>query len=125
MCTVAKVYTSLSTAVPNLSGDQIMHKVDLPDSESAVSTVLECGIEPGALVQRYSVQWLQISPTLTVQIDDSMFNLSLSINSSANGTLYRCEVTVDHDSNISIPYTGGYIIIIAEGWLVYSTNRLP
>ena len=65
----------------------MLHIVELSDSDSTVSTVLECDIKPGALIQRYSVQWFQISPIRIGSIS-SMFNFSLSVNSSFDGNVY-------------------------------------
>ena len=83
----------------------MLHIVELSDSDSTVSTVLECDIKPGALTQRYSVQWFQVSSIHTGSIS-SMFNLNLSVNSSFDGIFYQCEVTVDHDGYNYITYTG-------------------
>ena len=92
----------------------MVHTVELSDSDTIVSTVLECDIKPGALTQRYSVQWFQVSPIHTGSIS-SMFNLTLSVNSSFDVNVYQCEVTVDHDGYNSVNYTGNRFIINIQG----------
>ena len=87
----------------------------LSDSDSRVSTVLECDIKPGALTQRYSVQWFQVSSMYNDSIS-SMFNLSLSVNSSFDVNVYQCEVTVDHDGYNYVTYTGNNFTISVQGW---------
>ena len=76
--------------------------MELPDADSVVSTELQCDIQPGALRQRYSVQWKQIlNENSYIIANEGMFNLTLNVNSSLNGSQYQCEVTIDHDgSNI-------------------------
>ena len=85
--------------------------MELPDSDTKVSTVLECDINPGALVHRYSVQWVQLAPKYTVYNSSSMFNFTLSVNGSIEVFLYQCEVTVDHDGTISSTFSGTHFII--------------
>ena len=92
------------------------YEVELPDANTIVSTELECDIQPGALRQRYSVQWkVQYNDTFMI-INKNSFNLSLSIDSSLNGSQYRCEVTIDHDGErVNRTYEGRTIIIITTG----------
>ena len=105
----------LSAAEPNITGNHTCGiLVELSDSDSTVSTVLECDIKPGALTQRYSVQWFQVSPIHTGSIS-SMFNLTLSVNSSFDGNVYQCGVTVDHDGHHSVTYTGKNFTISVQG----------
>ena len=92
----------------------MVYTVELSNSDGIVSTVLECDIKPGALIQRYSVQWFQVSPIRTGSIG-SRFNLGLSVISSFDGNVYQCEVTVDHDGNHSVTYTGERFIIDIPG----------
>ena len=107
----------LSTAEPNITGNYthgILHTVELPFPDSTVSTVLECDIKPGALIQRYSVQWFQVSPIHNDSIS-SMFKLTLSVNSSFDGDVYQCEVTVNHDGHHPVTYTGKNFTISTQG----------
>ena len=92
------------------------HEVELPDPKSIVSTELECDIQPGALRQRYSVQWRQLLQNDTFHIlNEDSFNLTLSVNSGVNGSQYQCEVTIDHDGQgVTMSYEGRIIILIAE-----------
>ena len=92
----------------------VVHTVELSDSDSTVSTVLECDIKPGALTQRYSVRWFQVSPIHIGSIS-SMFNFSLSVSSSFDVKVYQCEVTVNHDGHHSVTYTGKKFIIDMQG----------
>ena len=86
--------------------------VELPESHSTVATILECDIKPGALVQRYYVQWMRHN-NFTLVISNE-FNFTLGVNTSTDGSEYQCEVTVDHDSNVSTIYKGATIIIIVS-----------
>ena len=94
-----------------------IHEVELPYADSTVSTELECDIQPGALTQRYSVQWKQLQHNDTFYIiDDEQYNFSLNVNSSANGSQYQCEVTIDHDGEeVNMTYDGSTIINIIRG----------
>lgn len=89
------------------------HEVELPDDNSTVSTELQCDIQPGALRQRYSVQWVQDFNSSNISIDRDMFNLTLSVNSSTNGSRYQCYVTINHnDSGLTSTYKGRLIVVI-------------
>ena len=101
------------TAQPstNYSGQSVTHEVELPDDNSTVSTELQCDIQPGALRQRYSVQWVQNFNSS--DIVGNMFNLTLTVNSSTNGSLYQCCVTIDHNgSGLNSTYKGRLIVVI-------------
>lgn len=85
-----------STAQPSTdySGQSVTHEVELPDDDSTVSTELQCDIQPGALRQRYSVQWVQVFNDSLTTIAMDMFNVTLNVSSSTSGSLYRCYVTI-------------------------------
>ena len=109
------------TAQPstNYSGQTVIHEVELPDYDSSVSTKLQCDIQPGALRQRYSVQWVQDINSSNINIAGDMFNLTLSVNSSTNGSQYQCYVTINHNgSGLTSIYKGRHIVVITtEGIL--------
>ena len=89
--------------------------MELPDADSVASTELQCDIQPGALRQRYSVQWNQILQNGSfVLVDEDMFNLTLNVSSSLNGSQYQCEVTINHDGLTIRTYTAGRIVILAS-----------
>ena len=92
----------------------MIHEVELPDDDSIVSTELQCAIQPGAMRQRYSVQWVKVFNTFHINITGGMFNLILSVSSSTNGSLYRCYVTINHnDANgLTSIYKGRLIKVI-------------
>ena len=101
-----------SSAQPSTdySGQSVTHEVELPDDDSSVSTELRCDIQPGALRQRYSVQWIQVFNTSHINIAGGMFNLMLTVNSSS---LYRCCVTINHNgSGLTSIYKGRLIGVI-------------
>ena len=100
------------------SGQSVTHRVELPDDDSSVSTELQCDIQPGALRQSYSVQWIQVFNTSHIIITEGMFSLTLTVNSSTSGSLYRCCVTIIHnDANgLSSIYKGRLIgVFTTEG----------
>ena len=89
--------------------------MELSDGDSTVSTVLKCDIQPGALRQRYSVQWESTYQNATniISSGHDMFNLTLSVNSSLNGSHYQCQVIIDHDGRgITMRYEGREIILL-------------
>ena len=89
------------------------HEVELPDDDSSVSTELQCDIQPGAMRQRYSVQWVQVFMSSNIYIVGNMFNLTLNVNSSTNGSVYQCHVTINHNgSGLTSIYKGRYIEIL-------------
>ena len=111
-----------STAQPitNYSGQTLIHEVELPNAANTISTELECDIQPGALRQRYSVQWVHVQWVQVSNHAISMdtFNLKLSVNSSTNGSQYQCYVTIDHDGNgTTMTYEGrlNTVVITLKG----------
>ena len=102
-----------SSAQPSTdySGQSVTHEVELPDDDSTVSTELQCDIQPGSMRQRYSVQWAQTFNSSDIVGD--MFNLTLIVNSSTNGSLYQCCVTINHNgSGLTSIYKGRLIVVI-------------
>ena len=98
----------------NYSGQSQLHQVELPNADSVVSTKLQCDIQPGALRQRYSVQWRQMSfnESYIVIENEGNFNLTLNVSSSLNGSQYQCEVTVNHDGSNTRDYDGVLITLV-------------
>ena len=98
------------TAQPssNYSGLSQIQGVELADENSIVPTELVCDIQPGALRQRYSVQWRQtLLHSSSHIINNDSFILTLDIESSVNGSQYQCEVTIDHNGEgVSMTYQG-------------------
>ena len=80
--------------------------MELPDADSVVRTELQCDIQPGALRQRYFVQWRQIFSDSYIIANERMFNLTLNVSSSQNGSQHQCQVTIDHDGSIIRSYDG-------------------
>ena len=87
--------------------------MELPNADSVVSTELQCDIQPGALRQRYSVQWnLNFNESYIVIENEGNFNLTLNVRSSLNGSQYQCEVTVNHDGSNILDYDGVLITLV-------------
>ena len=107
------MYAHLSlTAKPIQAYTSSIKPVNLPDAKSIVPTVLVCDIRPGALVQRYSVQWFRVIQSVSLVHEGKKgFELTLNVTSSHNGSQHICVVTVNHDGNISRNYSGGIIMI--------------
>ena len=95
----------------------VTHEVKLPDIDSTVPTELKCDIQPGALKQRYSVQWIiTIGGFRYILFNNGSavdtFNVTLSVSSYDDGTQYQCEVTIQHDDmGLTRLYEGGKIFI--------------
>ena len=120
-CTALPFIAQPST---NYSGQFQIKKVELSDESSIVSTELECDIQPGALRERYSVQWkiIQLNGPSHISNDDS-FTLTLSIDSRVNGSQYQCEVTIDHNGEgVNMTYEGRIAIIVTTGTVWYNTT---
>ena len=95
--------------------------MELPDADSVVSTELQCDIQLGALRQRYSVQWKQIY----IIVIEGMFNLTLNVSSSLNGSQYQCRVTIDHDGTIvQIQSYDGVLITLVITTGMWSMHNL-
>ena len=114
------VSTSFSIAKPILTDTTRNKIVTLPDAESTVQTLLVCDIQPGALVQSYSVEWFRmIQSVLVVHEGEKGFELTLNVTSSLNGSQHLCVVTVNHDGNISRNYSGGIITIQGIYYIIH------
>ena len=100
------------------------HEVELPDDDSSVSTELQCDIQPGALRQRYFVLWFQIFNTsYNIYIAEDMFNVTLTVSSSTNGSLHQCYVGINHNGGLTSIYEGRLIeVITTEG---IANDQLP
>ena len=98
----------------------MIYEVELPDDDSSVSIELQCDIQPGALRQRYSVQWVQVFNSSDINFVGDMLNLTLNVSSSTNGSLYRCCVTINHNgSGLTSIYKGRLIeVITTEGMMI-------
>ena len=93
--------------------------MELPDADSVVPTELQCDIQPGALRQRYSVQWKQIfNESSYIIVNEGMFKLTLNVSSSLNGSQYQCEVTIDHDGTIVQTYDGVLITLVTTAGII-------
>ena len=97
---------------------EIQREIQLSEAYSTFSTLLECDIKPGALFQRYSVRWIRVPSNLTT-LATNKFNVTLVVSSRSNGSKYQCEVTVDHDGDVSAVYKGRVNFIIVKGVLRY------
>ena len=98
----------------NYSGILLTQEIELPTSDTEVFIQLECDIQPGALRQRYSVQWKHTNQNGTQYIISrlDMFNQTLSVNSSLDGTEFQCEVTINHNGRgVIMMYTGRNIYL--------------
>ena len=88
----------------------------LPSADSEVPTELQCDIQPGALAQRYSVQWRRRSQNGNyIDVYAELFNITLNVNSGLNGSQYQCEVTINHDGSLNRTYYSGVVTLLVEG----------
>jgi len=95
-----------STAQPKRSVPQTHHVV-FPSDDSEVPTELQCDIQPGALAQRYSVQWRRLYKSgHSDPLDVHVFSLMLNVTSGLDESQYQCEVTINHDGSLSKTYNG-------------------
>lgn len=83
-------------------------EVHLHHENEVVSHELQCGIQPGALMEKYSVKWKKISSTNSFSVlSISQFNHSVNVSLDMNGISYQCDVTIDHDGTHQRSYNGG------------------
>ena len=82
--------------------------VELPLTNATEEIDLQCGIQPGALVQRYSVEWKAISnQTRFIRLSVNTFHLFLNVTEKMIGMSYQCDVKVNHDDHFEYTYHGG------------------
>ena len=111
-------------AEPNTSyaDMDITYDVELPNIDSTETRELICDIQPGALRQRYSVDWIGSNFFF-----GDTFNITVNVSYSLFDKLYQCIVTVDHNGQgITRTYEGRYITIhstIPDGRNMYTLIR--
>ena len=90
------------------------YEVELPNMDSTMAVELICDIQPGALRQRYSVNWMYTPPNSSyIFTVGNEFNLTQNITYLSNDSNYQCRVTIDHDGKGNISsYEGRYITIV-------------
>lgn len=113
-------FTKTFTAEPGiqLNGTRTERRVLLQTPDDQVPTTLQCDIQPGALRQRYSARWYQLSmhPNNTVSdvltfIPELNFNLMLNVTKEMNHSRYLCEVTINHNGSLFRTYMGANITL--------------
>lgn len=115
--------------------------VHLRHENELVSHELQCGIQPGALMGKYSVDW-KLIPSSTnsfTVLSNSQFNHSVNVSLSMNGALFQCDVTIDHDGtsynrrsynggNFKFHVTKGQLYSLIQAstieWLVVEISHL-
>ena len=72
---------------------------------------LSCGIQPGALRERYRVTWKQYfadSDAVIIHSTMTSFNVTLNLTlGDGPEVTYGCDVKVSHDATHNITYQGG------------------
>lgn len=105
-CTLPSLSLTAHPANVNMTKKINVH---LHGENEVESRELRCGIQPGALMGKYSVQWKMISSStdsFTV-LSISQFNHSVNVSLDMNGVSCQCDVTIDHDGQNTITYNGG------------------
>lgn len=88
-------------------------RVQLRDENKVVSRDLQCGIQPGALMQKYYVKWKKINISSgsysSRNLSVSTFNYSVNVTLDMNRVSFQCDVTIDHDGTAihKRSYSGG------------------
>ena len=105
----------MSTAQPQTKYPDMFatYEVELPDVDSTVATELICDIQPGALRQRYSVEWMYFLPnSLNFYSVGNNFNITVNVTYYSTDSIYQCEVSIDHSgTGAKVRYSGRYITI--------------
>ena len=90
---------------------------------SAPNTVREveliCPIKPGVLTDKYTVQWQHSSPTFVPLIDETDYTVTVEESGSETfpsiPTSYRCEVNIQHNSDVDESYRSSEIVVEKRG----------
>ena len=87
--------------------------------ESPRNAELSCDIRPGKLENFYTVKWVNISDSGTVNNlpNDETYDFPIDIDFLDNNDQYQCRVDIQHrsDRNETITYNGRNIIINTKG----------
>ena len=86
----------------------------LPDQTNSREIELSCAIRPGALKDRYSVQWIQTDPPPIIDINQFTILILRSID-SVSSAVYQCRVTIAHSIRVTREYPGPRINIQTRG----------
>ena len=93
------------SAEPDINVTQPLYQqVELPSAKSEVSTHLQCAIQPGALQQRYAVEWKLIYPEGNNHTLYTEFNPIINVTLNMEDYKYQCEVTINHDGRRNQTY---------------------
>ena len=88
----------------------------IPHPDTSVS--IPCAIHPGALEQRYSIKWRQLSPR-TLLVDQS-YNIS-KVVAPLHPATYECTVDIEHREGLTVEYDGPILRIETTGETLTAT----
>jgi hypothetical protein len=81
--------------------------------ESTQAIELICDIQPGALRQRYSVEWIIPQTSINSYIIVNSFNLTVNVSYDSSDSIYYCDVAIDHSgTGMKSFYEGRHITIV-------------
>ena len=84
-----------------------------PDMKLTRDIELNCAIRPGALYERYRVQWVQLSPD-TRLFSTTTFDITVNVNYSILSE-YRCRVEIEHRLGLTVLYNGPLVHLQTNG----------
>ena len=105
----------------NYDNESRLRNVVFPTPDSSRIVNLSCPIRPGALEERYSVEWQTRNPGggFTILENSAHYDFQVDITPSSQ-PVYRCRVSIQHrsDQEDTIPYNGPEIMIEKKGEVV-------
>ena len=95
------IFNSAASPPENFDGETRDRYVVFQTAASSRDISLSCDIRPGALSNRYSVQWLEYSPeqSIFLPLDANTFDIDISASygqSSLVTPRYQCKVIIEH-----------------------------
>ena len=105
---------SLYTASPTMNYSQETNRyIVFQDMKQTQDIELNCAIRPGALCERYSVEWVQQSPD-TRLLSTTTFDITVNASYSILAE-YRCRVEIEHKLGLRLLYNGPLIHLQTNG----------
>ena len=103
----------LAQPLATYKNEMASRHITFPTPDSVRDIMLSCPIRPGALIEKYSVQWRPMLPDF-VTINSTAFDISVKFRPVISSQ-YRCTVTIDHFNGIVVNYHGPQIAVFTQG----------
>ena len=120
LCTWSIPYVFFAATPPQTAlTSSKTHYVLFSDPNTVREVELICPIKPGVLSDKYTVQWLQSSPTFSTLIGETDYTVTVEESGSETFPLiptgYQCEVNIQHNSDEDESYKSSEIVVEKRG----------